>query len=255
MVLDTIHWGIFLKATKNMLLSLYLSQHERVNLGTQKCHKTNGGKIKYSHQLSHDSFSPIFPTNSWFYSNASIDRLLLSLVGQDKPRENQHGTHLLCLLYKYLIYSEPTVKRQFIDFAMLKLQHVYNSLLGRLEITLTVLTVKVKIWLHCPKNVKPHRPEVIKGFKTLYGITLKFKVSIANLNKYKIHHTTRALYLAIKNERQLFSVGCVFLVQMQSKEWHRLQNLRLTLTRENQVCNFVISQFSKRNWWEPHALF
>lgn len=65
---------------------------------------------------------------SWFYSNTSTDRLLLSLVGQDKPRENQHGPHLLCLLYKYLIYSEPTVKKQFIDFAMLKLQHVYNLL-------------------------------------------------------------------------------------------------------------------------------
>lgn len=69
---------------------------------------------------------------------------------------------------------------------LLTLQHVYNSLLGRLEFTLTVLTVKVKIWLHCPKNAKPHRPQVIEGFKTLYGIRLKFKVSIANLNKYKM---------------------------------------------------------------------
>lgn len=60
------------------------------------------------------------------------------------------------------------MKRQFIDFAMLKLQHVYNNLLGSLEITLMVLTVKVKIWLHSPKNVKSHRPEVIEGFKTLY---------------------------------------------------------------------------------------
>lgn len=94
---------------------------------------------------------------------------------------------------------------------------------------------------------KPHRPEVIEGFKTLYGITLKFKVSVANLNKYKMHHTTGGLYLAIENERQLFSIGCVFLVQMQSKEWRRLQNLGLTLTSENHGSNFVISQFSKRN--------
>lgn len=120
----------------------------------------------------------------------------------------------------------------------------YYSLLGRLEITLTVLTVKVKIWLHCPKNGKPHGPEVIEGFKTLYSITLKFKVSIANLNEYKIDHPTRALYLAIENERQLFSNSMRVFGPNAIK---RLQNLGLTLTRENHVCNFVISQFSKRN--------
>lgn len=51
--------------------------------------------------------------------------------------------------------------------------NVNNNLLGRLKVTLTVLTLKVNTWFYYQTFVK-HRPDITKGLGTFHYYT-KFK--------------------------------------------------------------------------------